>query len=60
MGLPRNGSGPIALGVGILDDISYYTRGGKLVQEGTASHWQRAGLFRNGVVHGTDSSYYLD
>ena len=55
-----NGSGPIAPGVGPLDDIWYYTRGGKHVQQGTASHWQKAVLFRHGVVWGTDSTYYID
>jgi hypothetical protein len=55
-----NESAPITPGVGPLDDIRYYTRGGKHVQQGTASHWQRAVLFRNGVVWGTDSTYWLD
>jgi hypothetical protein len=55
-----NGSGPVTIGVGPLDDIWYYARGGKHVQQGTASHWQRAVLFRNGVVWGTDSTYWLD
>ena len=30
------------------------------VQYRTASHWRRAVLFRNGVVWGTDSTYYMD
>jgi hypothetical protein len=55
-----NGNGPITPGIGALDDIWYYTRGGKHVQQGTVSHWKRAVLFRNGVVWGTDSTYYLD
>jgi hypothetical protein len=55
-----SGSGPVTVGVGPLDDIWYYTRGGKHVQQGTASHWTRAVLLRNGVVWGTDSTYWLD
>jgi hypothetical protein len=55
-----NGSGPVTPGVGSLDDIWYYTRGGKQVKQGTASHWRRAVLLRNGVVCGTDSTYWLD
>src|SRR4051794_22008714 len=34
-----NGSGPITPGGGILDEIWYYTRGGKHVQQGTPCHW---------------------
>jgi hypothetical protein len=55
-----NGSGPITPGVDPIDEIWHYARGGKHVQLRTASHWQRAVLFRNTVVWGTDSTYYID
>jgi hypothetical protein len=55
-----SGSGPVTPGVGPLDDIWYYTRGGKHVPGRTASHWTRAVLFRNGIVWGTDSTYWAD
>jgi hypothetical protein len=54
------GSGPVTVEKGPLDDIWYYTRGGKHVQHDTASHWLRSVYFRNGVVCETDSTYYLD
>ena len=56
----RSGSGPVTPGVGPLDDIWYYTRGGKHVPGRTASYWRRAVLFRNGIVWGMDSTYWLD
>ena len=55
-----SGSGPVTPGVGPLDDIWCYTRGGKHVPGRTASYWQRAVLFRNGIVWGMDSTYWLD
>ncbi len=55
-----SGSGPVTPGVGPLDDIWYYTRGGKHVPGRTASYWQRAVVFRNGVVGSTDSTYWAD
>jgi hypothetical protein len=55
-----NGSGPVTPGVGPLDEIWYYTRGGKHVQQGTASHWHKSVLFRNGVVWRTENTYWLD
>jgi hypothetical protein len=55
-----DGIGPSTPGEVPLDDIWYYTRAGKPVQEGTASHWRRAVLFRNGVVWRTDRTYWLD
>jgi hypothetical protein len=55
-----DGSGLNTTGVGPLDDIWYYTRGGRHVERGTASHWQRAVLFRNGLVWGKDSTCWLD
>jgi hypothetical protein len=56
----QSGSGPTTPGVGILEDMWYYTRGGKQVRQGTASHWKRTVLFRNGLVYETDITYYLD
>lgn len=56
----HNGSSPITPGEDPLDDVWYYTRGGKHVQQGTKSHWQRGVYFRNGVTCETDSTYYQD
>jgi hypothetical protein len=55
-----SGSGPVTPGVGPLDDIWHYTRGGKHVPGRAASYWQRAVFFRNGVVWRMDSTYLLD
>jgi hypothetical protein len=55
-----SGSGPVAPDVGPLDDIWYYTHGGKHVPGRTASYWRRAVFFRNGVVWRIDSTYWAD
>jgi hypothetical protein len=55
-----SGSGPVTPGVGPLDDIWDYTRGGKHVPGRIASYWRRAVFFRNGVVCSVDSTYLLD
>jgi hypothetical protein len=55
-----SGSGPVTPGVGPVDDIWYYTRGGKHVPGRMASYWYRAVFFRNGVVWRVDSFYLLD
>ena len=51
-----NESGPITLGVGILDDIWYYSRAGKA----RGNYWRREVWFRNGAVYRTETGYYLD
>jgi hypothetical protein len=64
MGLPlgrgqwmvHSGSGPITTGEGILDDLWYYTCAGKA----RGNYWRTEVSFQNGVVYGTDSTYYLD
>ena len=56
MARPRWRGGPIAVGEGELDDVWYYTRAGKV----RGNFWRRVVLFRNGVVHQLDSTYYLD
>jgi hypothetical protein len=38
------------------DDYWSYTRAGKV----RGDYWQRQVFFRNGIVHSTESSYYMD
>ncbi len=50
------GNGPITPGEGILDDLWYYTDGGKA----RGNYWRREVWFRDGVVRSTESTYYRD
>jgi hypothetical protein len=38
------------------DDFWSYTRAGKV----RGNYWRRRVFFRNGIVHSTESSYYMD
>jgi hypothetical protein len=55
-----SGSGPVTPGVGPMDVIWYYTRGGRHVPGRTPCYWQRAVRFRSDTVWEIDSTYWLD